>query len=104
MLRSRRTNNRSGRCSASDQQNYTEETEPVNGKTAVVPLDAMATPDDADSVIDTEDECALGYANLPGEERNKGGAPAKEQTQTYDDTEQDVAEVASSENRVEIIR
>ena len=82
----------------------TEETEPVNGKTAVAPLASMPTPDDADSANDTEDECAHGDANLPGEERNNGATPAKEQTQTDDDTEQDIAEVASSENRVEILR
>ena len=82
----------------------TEETEPVNGKTAVAPLASMPTPDDADSANDTEYECAHGNANRPGEERNNGAAPAKEQTQTDDDTEQDIAEVASSENRVEILR
>ena len=82
----------------------TEETEPVNGKTAVAPLASMPTPDDADSANDTEDESAHGDANLPGEERNNGATPAKEQTQTDDDTEQDIAEVASSENRVEILR
>ena len=82
----------------------TEETEPVNGKTAVAPLASMPTPDDADSANDTEDESVHGDANLPGEERNNGATPAKEQTQTDDDTEQDIAEVASSENRVEILR
>ena len=82
----------------------TEETEPVNGKTAVAPLASMPTPDDADSANDTEDECAHGNANRPGEERNNEAAPAKEQTQTDDDTEQDIAEVASSENCVEILR
>ena len=82
----------------------TEETEPVNGKTAVAPLASMQTPDDADSANNTEDECAHGNANRPGEERNNEAAPAKEQTQTDDDTEQDIAEVASSENRVEILR
>ena len=81
----------------------TEETEPVNGKTAVAPLASMPTRDDADSANDTEDESAHGDANLPGEERNYGATPAKEQTQTDDDTEQDIAEVASSENRVEIL-
>ena len=64
----------------------------------------MPTPDDADSANDTEDESAHGDANLPGEERNNGATPAKEQTQTDDDTEQDIAEVASSENLVEILR
>ena len=82
----------------------TEETEPVNGKTAVASLASMPTPDDADSANDTEDESAHGDANLPGEERNNGAAPTKEQTQTDDDTEQDIAEVASSENRVEVLR
>ena len=82
----------------------TEETEPVNGKTAVAPLASMPTPEDADSANDTEDESSHGDANLPGEERNNGATPAKEQTQTDDDTEQDIAEVASSENRVEILR
>ena len=82
----------------------TDETEPVNGKTAVAPLASMPTPDDADSANDTEDECAHGDANLPGEERNNEAAPATEQTHKDDDTEQDIAEVASSENRVEILR
>ena len=82
----------------------TEETEPVNGKTAVAPLASMPTPDDADSANDMEDECAHGDANLPGEERNNEAAPATEQTHKDDDTEQDIAEVASSENRVEILR
>ena len=81
-----------------------EETEPVNGKTAVSPLAAMPTPDDADSSIDAEDDCAHGDADLPGEERNTEATLAKDRTQTYDVTEQDVADVASSENRVEILR
>ena len=59
----------------------------------------MPTPDDADSAIDTEYECALVDANLTGEERNNEAASAKEQTQSDDVTEQDVTEVVSSENR-----
>ena len=82
----------------------TEESEPVNGKTTVAPLASMPTPDDADRANDTEDECAHGDANLPEEERNNEAAPAKEQTQTDDDTEQDIAEVACSEIRTEILR
>ena len=94
-----------GAAAAAPQTNKTpEESEPVNGKTAVAPLASIPTQDDADSAIDTEDECGHGDANLPGEERNNGAAPTKEQTQTDDDTEQDIAEVASSENRVEILR
>ena len=82
----------------------TEESEPVNGETAVAPLAAMPTPDVAGSAIDREDECANYDANIPREECSNGAAPAKDQTQTDDDTEQDIAEVASSENRVEILR
>ena len=94
-----------GAAAAAPQANKTaEETEPVNGKTATAPLAAMPTPDDVDSAIDTEDECAHGDAKLPGEERNNEAVPAKEQTQTDDDTEHDIAEVASSENRTEILR
>ena len=92
-------------AAAAPQANKTaEDAEPVNGKTATAPLAAMPTPDDVDSAIDTEDECAHGDAKLPGEERNNEAVPAKEQTQTYDDTEHDIAEVASSENRTEIQR
>ena len=94
-----------GAAATAPQSNKTtEETEPINGKLAVAPLASMPTADDADSAIDTEDECAHGDANLPGEERNNEAAPAKEQTQTDDDTEHDIAEVASSENRTEILR
>ena len=94
-----------GAAVAAPQTNQTTvETEPVNVKTAVAPLASIPTPDNADSSNDTEDECAHGDANLPGEERNNGATPAKEQTQTDDDTGQDIAEVASSENRVEILR
>ena len=82
----------------------TEETEPVNGKTAVAPLASMPTPDDADRANDTGDESAHGDANLPGEERNNEAAPSTKQTHKDDHTEQDIAEVASSENRVEILR
>ena len=89
-----------GAAAAAPQTNQTtEETELLNVKTAVAPLASMPTPDDADSANDTEDECAHGDANLPGEERNNETAPAKEQTQTYD-----ILEVASSENRIEILR
>ena len=92
-----------GAAAAAPQTNQTtEETGPLNVKTAVAPLASMPTPDDAD--IDTEDECAHGDANLPGEERNNEAAPAKEQTQIDDDTEQDIAEVACSEIRTEILR
>ena len=92
-------------AAAAPQTNQTtEETEPLNGKTAVAPLASMPTPDAADSAIDMEDDCAHGDANLPGEERNNEAAPAKERTLSDDDTEQDKAEVASSENRVEILR
>ena len=77
----------------------TEETEPVNGETAVAPLASMPTPDVAGSAIDREDECANYDANIPREECSNSAAPAKDQTQTND-----VAEVASSENRVEILR
>ena len=94
-----------GAAATAPQTNQTtEETEPLNVKTAVAPLPSMPTADDTDSANDTEDECAHGDANLPGEERNNEAAPAKEQTQTDDDTEQNIAEVASSENRVEILR
>ena len=94
-----------GAAAAAPQANKTaEETEPVNGKTATAPLAAMPTPDDVDSAIDTEDECAHGDAKLPGEERNNEAVPAKEQTQTNDDTEHDIAEVSCSENRTEILR
>ena len=94
-----------GAAAAAPQTNQTtEETEPVNVKTAVAPLASMPTPDDADSANDTKDECAHGDANLPGEERNNEAASAKQQTQTDDDTEQDIAEVACSEIRTEILR
>ena len=94
-----------GAAVAAPQTNQTtEETEPVNVKTAVAPLASIPTPDNADSANDTEYQCAHGDANLSGEERNNGAAPTKEQTQTDDDTEQDIAEIASSENRVEILR
>ena len=89
-----------GAPAAAPQTNQTtEETEPLNGKTAVAPLASIPTPEDFDSAIDTEDECAHGDANLPGEERNNEAVPAKEQTQTFD-----ILEVASSENRIEILR
>ena len=94
-----------GAAAAAPQTNTTaKETEPVSGKTAIAPLAAIPTPDDDDSSIDTEDEYALGLANLPGEERNIEDALAKEQSQADDITEQDIAEQASSENRVEILR
>ena len=94
-----------GTALAAPQTNKTtEESEQVTGKTAVAPLASIPTPDDADRANDTENECAHGDANLPGEERNNEAAPAKEQTQTDDDTEQDIAEVACSEIRTEILR
>ena len=94
-----------GAAAAAPQTNQTtEETEPLNGKSAVTPLASMPTPDDADRANDTEDECAHGDANLPGEEGNNEAAPANEQTQIDDDTEQDIAEVACSEIRTEILR
>ena len=94
-----------GAAAAASHTNKTaEETEPVNGETAVPPLAAMPSPDDADSSTDTEDEYALGDATLPREERNSEAVTAKEQTQTDGDTEQHFAEGASSENRIEILR
>ena len=85
-----------GAAAAAPQTNQTtEETEPVNVKT---------TPDDADSA---NERTTNAHTETPISREKSATTkllPRESKTQTDDDTEQDIAEVASSENHVEILR